>query len=481
MLCVLLWFRSATQPRNSPQMVKRSSMKQAALDAPAAVGGRRNALLCGHVDDPRKSLPVAVFVFAWRRVASLKRLVASLQGAEYCGANLSLTILFDARPAGFAVAFARTLSWPHGPYRYVIATRPYGIRGMWTEVLSQELEREAESTHVLPLEDDIEVSPLFYVWLLRASWAYGPFDHALGSRHSHHLAGISLFAPRLNEIRYPMASWSPRQDGVVGDAPVFLFQMPCSWGALFFREHWRRFRSFYNERARPPFYNASHEAMQRGARGTREVLGDPVLAIRGSRASTWPRSWKRFMIDYFYGRGDVMLYPSSPADPRRPQQAMSLSTTYMERGDHSGTDSRVEGTQADALKLPKDYDLRKTVPLLRMRDAAVAHWAMQQLPPLTELPVIDLFHKRVPSLHDLEVSGHAFVEGRAAAAARRSQRRRMAQQPDALAVESASDGEDDRPATCDRDLQSPVPSAAEYSKLSRLWLCDLSTPREECS
>ena len=41
-----------------------------------------------------------------------------------------------------------------------------------------------------------------------------------------------------------------------------------------------------------------------------QVLGDQALAIDGSHASTWPRSWKRFMVDFMYGRGLVMLYPS---------------------------------------------------------------------------------------------------------------------------------------------------------------------------
>ena len=55
---------------------------------------------------------------------------------------------------------------------------------------------------------------------------------------------------------------------------------------------------FYMLRARPPFYNFTHESKQKGFRAMREVLGDPALAIRHSRSAVWPRSWKRFMIDY---------------------------------------------------------------------------------------------------------------------------------------------------------------------------------------
>ena len=47
------------------------------------------------------------------------------------------------------------------------------------------------------------------------------------------------------------------------------------------------------------------QTYQKGKLADREVLGDVALAIPNSRASTWPRSWKRFMIDYMYGRGEV--------------------------------------------------------------------------------------------------------------------------------------------------------------------------------
>ena len=267
-------------------------------------------------------------------------MVHSLQAAEYCGSRVNLIVLFDAKASAAAVELARSIDWPHGARRVVTESESHGIRGMWTQVLGRELEHESDPTHVVPIEDDIEVSPLFHWWLRMAAKAYGPFDSARGSRMSSKLVGVSLYSPRLDEIHYPMTSWRPRDgklrlvrwqgaspsspyDGVVGDAPAFLFGLPCSWGALFFRSHWRRFIRFYATRASQPFYNFTHEDVQGGVKKTREVLGDPVLAIPESRSSTWPRSWKKFMIDYMYGRGDVMLYPSAPTDPQVPRTALT--------------------------------------------------------------------------------------------------------------------------------------------------------------
>lgn len=221
---------------------------------------------------------------------------------------------------------------------------------------------------------------------------------------------------------------------------------------------------FNRLRAAPPFYSEALEAMQRGDRERREVLGDPVLAIPGSRASTWPRSWKRFLIDYMYGRGDVMLYPSAPRNRISP---LSFSTTYMEKGDHSGTDGKVEANFNDTLRPRAEYDLRKTVPLVQSRHAAVTRKSFDALPGYLALPVVGLHHRRVTGLEVLRSTGRSFVSMRAAAAVARSSH-------------AARPGEDDRPATRDRvaKLYAAVvtgtqePTEAEYAVLARTWMME---------
>ena len=75
---------------------------------------------------------------------------------------------------------------------------------------------------------------------------------------------------------------------------------------------------------------------------TRVVLpgvGDPHVRLPASRSNVWPRSWKRFLIDFMYGRGLAMLYPNL-------RLQRSFSTTFMERGGHSAKDGREEAIQA---------------------------------------------------------------------------------------------------------------------------------------
>lgn len=65
---------------------------------------------------------------------------------------------------------------------------------------------------------------------------------------------------------------------------------------------WRDFLAFYRTRVRPPFFDFEQEAAQRGIGRNREPLGDPALLLPRSRSNVWPRSWKRFMIDFMFGR-----------------------------------------------------------------------------------------------------------------------------------------------------------------------------------
>jgi len=249
-------------------------------------------------------LNVTIIAFAWRRMPSLVRLITSLKRARYCNRTVPLRMVLDSGALPEVVDFVRGLDWPYGPKEVVEFDRPMGIRGMW--INSSRADDLRDDEHVLPLEDDIEVSPLFYWWLLRAASAYGDFDDGRAMR-AKRLVGVSLYTPRLNEIVYPQVRWLPDKATA---ANAFLLQVPCSWGALYLGSMWRDFVRFYRARARPPFFNFTQEAHQRGVGKNREPLGDPAVLLPRSRSNVWPRSWKRFMVDYMYGRGYVMLYPN---------------------------------------------------------------------------------------------------------------------------------------------------------------------------
>jgi hypothetical protein len=139
--------------------------------------------------------------------------------------------------------------------------------------------------------------------------------------------------------------------------------VPCSWGALFFGSVWRDFLRFYHHRVRKPFFSLSQEAAQRGIGKHREPLGEPSLLLPSSRSNVWPRSWKRFLIDFMYGRGLVMLYPNL-------NEQRAFSTTYMERGGHTAKDGLKETVETHTVR--KDIDILKTVRGMPTRHVAAA-------------------------------------------------------------------------------------------------------------
>lgn len=96
-----------------------------------------------------------------------------------------------------------------------------------------------------------------------------------------------------------------------------------------------------------------------------------------------------------------MLYPNLV-------RQFSFSTTYMERGGHSGKDGRMEAMQGH--KMRTDIDPLKTVPLLKRPDFLHVANTLTQLPPYSALPTFDLYHRRRhPDL--LLVTGFSFTEG----------------------------------------------------------------------
>ena len=201
---------------------------------------------------------------------------------------------------------------------------------------------------------------------------------------------------------------------------------------MFLGSMWRDFLRFYHLRVRKPFFDfaqvtrqlsahvcpratqpsphpfVSQEKKQSGIGKLREPLGDISLALPRSRSNVWPRSWKRFLIDFMYGRGYVMLYPNL-------NDQRAFSTTYMEHGDHTAKDGKrrspysrkpnpnptppsLFGTglkeKVEAHTVRKDVDPLKTVPLVSRDEISDLVNLLSTLPSAAELPVFDLHHRR---------------------------------------------------------------------------------------
>jgi hypothetical protein len=212
--------------------------------------------------------------------------------------------------------------------------------------------------------------------ILVTSAPHTPFARSYGTPRyrTSHLFGISLYQQKNLELRPEgRHRFNARTTFASASLPdpstPYLSQIPCSWGAVYFPEHWREF----------------HEYLAVRLSGTHPALPIGDIVAPGVRSNRWMRSWKKYFIELAFLRGYVMLYPNYAG-------FRSLSTNHLEVGSH-----------VRALT-PEAYELKKKLyqlPLLRAPDVhrgdpvvAVETGLMDlpqgRMPRWDDLPVLDL-------------------------------------------------------------------------------------------
>ncbi|MBA0737357.1 hypothetical protein Gogos_010826 [Gossypium gossypioides] len=302
---------------------------------------------------------VSVNIITQNRASSLTRLLKSLSDAYYIGDEIPISFNMDSKVDEATIKLVESFEWPHGPK----TLRRRIIQGGLIRAVSESWYPTSDDDYGLLLEDDIEVSPYYYLWIKYALLAYH-YDPQISLPE---LSSISLYTPRIVEVVKERPKWNPTDffKRIHPNTP-YLHQLPCSWGAVFFPKHWREFYVYMNMRF------------------TEDAKSNPVQ-IPKSRTNGWQASWKKFLIDMMYLRGYVSLYPNFP------NQA-SFSTNHMEPGAHiSAKDNVVRHDKADfEVPLLKE-DFRPLLPNGKM-------------PPASKLPSLNLFNQPV-SLKGLKAAG----------------------------------------------------------------------------
>jgi hypothetical protein len=102
-----------------------------------------------------------VSVITQDRPASLARLLRSLAAAHYLGDDVELSVSIDSGADGDTLALAANFTWAHGRKR----VRRRVLRAGLISAVAESWYPDDDDDYGLLLEDDIEVSPLFYSWL----------------------------------------------------------------------------------------------------------------------------------------------------------------------------------------------------------------------------------------------------------------------------------------------------------------------------
>jgi hypothetical protein len=245
---------------------------------------------------------IAIVAVGYNRLASLKRLLDSLQLAKYKHDNIPLVISIDASGDEALYDFVRNFEWKHGTKYVNIQKERLGLRRHILQCggLTQYFRA------VIILEDDIFVSEYFYSYVEQTVGFYYNEDR---------IGGISLY-----------------QNEMIGDFPViymkdgsdtYLKQAPESWGECWTDRQWNQFKTWYDGFTEDRFKD----------------LDIP------EHIKKWQKAWSKYYYAYLKETSRYFVFPQ-----------ISHTTCFGDAGEHSAVSSSIG--QTNLLMGKPNYDFK---------------------------------------------------------------------------------------------------------------------------
>lgn len=317
---------------------------------------------------------IKLVVITDRRPHSLSRLLQSAAKSVYVGDQVDLTVHMEQSADRVTRMLVNSFMWRQGQKMIRHRIRKGGLMPAIVESWYPSNNDE----YAVLLEDDIEVSPLFYVW---SKYAILKYRYSGNTEAYRLMYGISLYAPRnLELVPAGRVTFDPNDVLLPAGYPEhvpYASQIPCSWGGVYFPEHWKEFHAYLVTRLNDLNLPKDHT--------------ERLISVPGSRSDKWKKSWKKYFIEMVYLRASVMLYPNF-------QGFEAFSTNHVEFGTHVKSEKRssVIGTFM--------------VPLMQ-RDTILSQLPNQSLPLFENLPVLDLWGQvqSLAILEDIASKYHAHV------------------------------------------------------------------------
>ncbi|KAK9111535.1 hypothetical protein Scep_019054 [Stephania cephalantha] len=211
-----------------------------------------NHLFFPSLRNPNPPLQPQPFTFtikllAFDRLPALSRCLRSLSAAHYDADRVNLHIFIDHFPpiqnkaevledklnvSHRILYFVDGFSWGFGEKLVHYRTGNAGLQGQWLEAWWP----TSDDDFVFVVEDDLEVSPLYYRFLkgLILNYYYN------SSNFSPLVYGASLQRPRFVPGKHG------NKLNVSSDTRIFLYQLVGTWGQLLFPKPWKEFRLWYD-------------------------------------------------------------------------------------------------------------------------------------------------------------------------------------------------------------------------------------------
>lgn len=226
-----------------------------------------------------------IVVVGYNRPDCLSRILQSISEAVYIDGDITLVISLDkADDDKGCLEIAEKFAWKHG--KKIVRSFPERL-GLRKHILQcGDLSKEYGS--VIILEDDLLVSPMFYIYASKALEKY---------ENDPIVSGVSLYSHDWNG--YANKFFSPINDG----KQVYLGQFSITWGECWTNKWWESFKQWYHNHQNLDLNNQS--------------IPSPI--------NRWPEtSWGKYFITYLVENNLYYVIP-----------IFSLSTNCSLPGQHA--------------------------------------------------------------------------------------------------------------------------------------------------
>lgn len=237
---------------------------------------------------------IGIVIVCYNRLESLKRLIKSLELADYGTYKPTLIFSIDFSGSDCVSNFAENYEWKYGEKVVLAYEQNLGLKkhilkcGDLTEKYDV----------LIVLEDDIFVSSSFLNYAVEASNFYGDDDN---------VAGISLYSFQKNWLK-----WDLRFEPIRSQYDTFFMKIAQSWGQVWTYKKWTDFMKWYQQ----------------------NQVFDKDDSIP-QYLHTWPStSWLKYHTKYCILNNKYFVYPY-----------VSMSTNFSDKGTHAknnSTDHQVE-------------------------------------------------------------------------------------------------------------------------------------------
>jgi hypothetical protein len=191
----------------------------------------------------KKKIALTIRIITMDRPVSLQRLLTSLQNAHYDKDAVNIQIYVDKPNCTVdqteysrVVDIVNAFEWKHGSVHRHFEPQNAGIFKMWVRPFPVKSNSSATQPYLMVLEDDVEVSPVFYAWAKKVLLAYGPYGegnlYGFTIERSHGVIGLK---------RGETWAETYHDRSVAGSDPLYRYQLLSTWGQVFFPRHWNAF------------------------------------------------------------------------------------------------------------------------------------------------------------------------------------------------------------------------------------------------